>query len=543
MANVYGNKITAGNDWRTFISYSVSSTDTTTTLTVSMGFETIGGWVQSGKRVYTLAGTGQTTGSYTESNVKLANSTKHTKISRTWSWARTTSAQTKTITAKTVYTGSNQDGTSTATLTITVPALASYSVSYAANGGSSTPSTQTKWYGSTLTLAGAISRTGYTFAGWKASNGTVYSAGGAYTTNAATTMTAQWTPVTYTVSYNANGGSNAPSSQTKTYGVNLTLTSAVPTRPGWTFRGWGTSASTSTVSYAAGGTYTANAAITLYALWQKTVTLSYSSESGSTNVPASQSATIYSPNTSTTFAVNSSPPSRTNYKFLFWQVGSATYSPSQSITISDSTTLTAVWELDYIVPQFLSTIARRSKQNGNEDDEGAYGYIKFTYTKGNLGGVDQTTTPSAKWRIHTDDDSGTWTTVTNGSLAENTFEAIFGGALDTDSQYDILLILSVSGQTDVTYDQFISTSYLPMDVNVDGTAVAMFEPAPDDEEGFFIGKDLTAHGDVTATGDSFIGGTETVVEDIELILDQTATSGTDYELIQALTNIGWSDLI
>ena len=92
MAYVYGNKITAGNDWRTFISYSVSSTDTTTTLTVSMGFETIGGWVQSGKRVYTLAGTGQTTGSYTESNVKLANSTKHTKISRTWSWARTTSA-------------------------------------------------------------------------------------------------------------------------------------------------------------------------------------------------------------------------------------------------------------------------------------------------------------------------------------------------------------------------------------------------------------------------------------------------------------------
>lgn len=31
--------------------------------------------------------------------------------------------------------------------------------------------------------------------------------------------------------------------------------------------------------------------------------------------------------------------------------------------------------------------------------------------------------------------------------------------------------------------------------------------------------------------------------DIKLYLDQTATSGTDYELIQALNNIGWSDLI
>ena len=72
---------------------------------------------------------------------------------------------------------------------------------------------------------------------------------------------------TYTVSYNANGGTGAPASQTKTYGVNLTLSSTVPTRYGYTFKGWATS-STGAVAYSPGGTYTANSAITLYAIWE-----------------------------------------------------------------------------------------------------------------------------------------------------------------------------------------------------------------------------------------------------------------------------------
>ena len=72
---------------------------------------------------------------------------------------------------------------------------------------------------------------------------------------------------TYTVSYNANGGSGAPASQTKTYGVNLTLSSTIPTRAGYAFKGWATS-STGAVAYQAGGTYTANSAVTLYAVWE-----------------------------------------------------------------------------------------------------------------------------------------------------------------------------------------------------------------------------------------------------------------------------------
>lgn len=72
---------------------------------------------------------------------------------------------------------------------------------------------------------------------------------------------------TYTVSYNANGGTGAPAAQTKTYGVNLTLSSTKPIRAGYEFKGWATS-STGAVAYPAGGTYTANSAITLYAVWE-----------------------------------------------------------------------------------------------------------------------------------------------------------------------------------------------------------------------------------------------------------------------------------
>ena len=73
---------------------------------------------------------------------------------------------------------------------------------------------------------------------------------------------------TYTVSYNANGGSGAPGSQTKIQDVALTLSSTKPTRSGYTFLGWATSSSATSANYSAGGSYTSNAGVTLYAVWK-----------------------------------------------------------------------------------------------------------------------------------------------------------------------------------------------------------------------------------------------------------------------------------
>lgn len=71
----------------------------------------------------------------------------------------------------------------------------------------------------------------------------------------------------HTVSYNANGGSGAPGSQTKWWGEVLTLSSTWPTRANHTFLGWATSAN-GTVAYQPGGRYGADNNVTLYAVWK-----------------------------------------------------------------------------------------------------------------------------------------------------------------------------------------------------------------------------------------------------------------------------------
>ncbi len=151
---------------------------------------------------------------------------------------------------------------------------ATYKVYYNSNGGSGAPGSQIKTYGSNLTLTTVKpSRSGHTFSRWNTKSdgsGTSYYPGGSYTSNADVTLYAIWTPNTYTVSYNANGGSGAPDSQTKTHGVNLTLSSTKPTRTGYTFNKWNTRSDGNGTSYKAGELYTVNSGATLYAIWAST---------------------------------------------------------------------------------------------------------------------------------------------------------------------------------------------------------------------------------------------------------------------------------
>lgn len=164
-------------------------------------------------------------------------------------------------------------------------------ITYNANGGTGAPADTVDVtladinsgmnYVYVRTSYGTPTRNGYNFVNWRytqydvdkyAVGGTEvafqYSVGSGLSDQYKTiTMYAQWQAKTYTVAYNANGGTGAPASQTKTYGVNLTLSSTIPTRQYYNFKGWATSSSGSVV-YAAGGTYSANAAVTLYAVWE-----------------------------------------------------------------------------------------------------------------------------------------------------------------------------------------------------------------------------------------------------------------------------------
>lgn len=159
---------------------------------------------------------------------------------------------------------------------ITCPAR-TYTVSYNANNGSGAPSSQTKTYNVTLTLSSTIpTRSGYDFLRWNTASdgsGTNYSAGASYTNNAAVTLYAQWqqSVATYGVSYNGNGATSgsAPSSQTKTQNVALTLATNTGNlaKPGCTLLGWNVEPNGSGTHYDLGASYTANVAVLLYAEW------------------------------------------------------------------------------------------------------------------------------------------------------------------------------------------------------------------------------------------------------------------------------------
>ena len=221
---------------------------------------------------------------------------------------------------------------------------ATYGVYYNANGGSGAPSAQTKTYGTNLTLSSTRpTRTGYTFKGWATSaNGSVvYGAGSIYTANAGVTLYAVWQINTYAVRYDANGGTGAPSAQTKTYGTTLKLSSTIPTRTGYTFKGWATSASGS-AAYAAGANYTSNAAITLYAVWEiKTYSVQYNANGG-TGAPSAQTKRY-----GTDLVLSSTIPTRTGYTFKGWATsasGSVAYSSGAAYSSNAAITLYAVWE-------------------------------------------------------------------------------------------------------------------------------------------------------------------------------------------------------
>lgn len=84
-----------------------------------------------------------------------------------------------------------------------------------------------------------------------------------------TSSVAALTPDSYTVSFNANGGTGAPGAQTKTAGVPLALSRVVPVREEYSFTGWNTADNGGGTAYAAGAVYTVDGNVTLYAQWEK----------------------------------------------------------------------------------------------------------------------------------------------------------------------------------------------------------------------------------------------------------------------------------
>ena len=137
--------------------------------------------------------------------------------------------------------------------------------------------------GSSVTIKNnTFVRNSYTFAGWTTnSDGTDdgygwtgwsgtwnYDNGQYGINNNRLVLYARWNIKAYTISYNANDGSNAPGNQSKIENKSINLSSSKPTRTGYTFVNWNTKKDGSGTTYKAGASYNSNADLTLYAQWR-----------------------------------------------------------------------------------------------------------------------------------------------------------------------------------------------------------------------------------------------------------------------------------
>lgn len=386
---------------------------------------------------------------------------------------------------------------------VTVAALASYTVTYNANGGTGTTSAQTKWYGEALALrSNGFSRTGYTFAKWNTKadgSGTAYAAGASYTANAGVTLYAIWKANTYKVTPNANGGTLHTNCKalTKTYGTALALwlSSLNPTRTGYTFQNWNTKSNGSGTAYAAGAQYKTEAAATLYAIWKaNTYAVTFNANGGS-GAPAAQTQTH-----GVALTLSSTRPTRVGYTFLGWNTaadGSGTsYAAGGTYDDNAAVTLYAQWRAD--APTLVVPEAYRSDALGAADDEGAYATVTARWTQADetLGGsVTITATVRSRGSDPSPDDPTTSViqTGTSGSASVT----VGAGTLTQDDAYTITVTATNAlGTTTVVAD--VGTAWYPIDVKAGGHGIAIGGVAHDD--GLAVNMDERVNGNLDVGG-------------------------------------------
>lgn len=265
----------------------------------------------------------------------------------------------------------------------------------------------------------------------------------------------------YTVSFDANGGTNPPANQTKWHGEALTIQDATPKKDGYTFLGWATSPENAAlgpegIAYTVGSSYTADTGAILY----------------------------------------------------------------------------AVWELTYEKPKIPSSsiYIDRCKQNGQSDDDGDYALVTFNWSvfRSSLAryyGSSMTppyssnSVSSCTVKIGTQNPKATTLTGASGTASV----VVGNGTLDPDTPYNVIISITdsqaiVSDHT-TTATGILPKALFPMDFNANATAVGFFTSAPDDSEGAYFGKNIYVY------------------------VETGTTSGTDGQINQALTNLGWTDVL
>ena len=230
-----------------------------------------------------------------------------------------------------------------------------YTLSYNANGGSGSMSSQTVTEGeSTRLRTNSFTRDGYYFTGWNTKadgSGTSYGDGAYAVFYGNTTLYAQWQKYAdYVVSFDKNDGSGESYSQTIAYGESAALKANSFSRPGYIFTGWNTKADGTGTGYSNGATVKPSSDLRLYAQWRaETFQISFDPNGGSGSM---ESKTVQN-GVATNLPANSF--TRAKYTFTGWNTkadGSGTsYVDGAVVTFTQDMLLYAQWKLepDYAV--------------------------------------------------------------------------------------------------------------------------------------------------------------------------------------------------
>ena len=212
----------------------------------------------------------------------------------------------------------------------------SYTVTFESNGGTKFNSVSTR-YGTTIAEPTQPTKTGHIFGGWyKEINFTTLWSFADDTVSSDIMLYAKWTAISYTVSFDSDGGSTIASIPAD-YSTKITSPTP-PTKTGYTFNNWYKEKGCITLWDFANDTITGN--ITLYAKWTAiNYTMSFESNGGSV---VSAIISAYG-----TTVIEPTSPVKTGYVFKGWYKETTLTTPWIFATdmMTEEVTLYAKWEV------------------------------------------------------------------------------------------------------------------------------------------------------------------------------------------------------
>ena len=220
------------------------------------------------------------------------------------------------------------------TVNYTAP-VTTYTVSFDANGGTGAMTDVTDVSGEyTLPANGFTAPAGKQFKAWSV-GGVEKAVGDKITVTANTTVTAVWenTPVvTYTVSFDANGGTGTMADVTGVSGEYTLPANGFTAPDGKQFKGWATSADGSVIS---GTTYEVSSDTTFYAIWESKE-YSITVTDGKATIGAGSEISKAAEGTAVTLTANAAPSGKI---FDKWEVVSG------GITLADVNSATTTFTM------------------------------------------------------------------------------------------------------------------------------------------------------------------------------------------------------